>query len=250
MKIQVPSNICYNNSIKPFYREKGCHFNINMINIEIQDCIKDIIGSQIAIGAIEAAVKVKESDPALTEEISLLSNKIAALYSLPEISKIDNIHAAREAYKGFGKDPSRYRVSSESLTRRIVKGNGLYKVNNIVDINNLISIYSSHSVCSYDMDKIDTEIYFTLGKEGESYRGIGKGQVNLSNMPVFEDSRGKFGSTTSDSTRAMITEGTRKLLMNIVSFNGDKNLEKYMSYSKDLLIKYAEGEILYTHVIK
>lgn len=221
-----------------------------MINIKIHDYLKNILCDKIVIGSIEAAVKVKESDDMLTEEISLLSDKIASQYKLPDVLKIANIRAARDAYKKLGKDPSRYRVSSESLTRRIVKGNKLYKVNNIVDINNLISIYSFHSVCAYDLDKIDSKIYFTIGSEGESYKGIGKGQVNLSNMPVFEDGRGKFGSTTSDSIRAMVTEDTKRLLMNIVSFNGDKNLEEYMDYCKKLLVKYAEGKIIHTQIVK
>ncbi len=222
----------------------------SMVNIKICDCVKNNLGSQVAIGSLEAAVKVKESDPMLTREISLLSGKIAVLYKLSDVSKLANIHAARGAYKKFGKDPSRYRVSSESLVRRIVKGNELYKVNNIVDINNLISIYSLHSVCAYDMDKIDSKIYFTIGKEGDSYRGIGRGMVNLSDMPVFEDSRGEFGSTTSDSRRTMIENDTRRVLMNIVSFNGDENLDKYMNYSEDLLIKYAEGKIMSARIIK
>ena len=51
--------------------------------------------------------------------------------------KVKNILSSRNAYKKLGKDPSRYRLSSESLVKRVVKGNDLYIVNNIVDINNL-----------------------------------------------------------------------------------------------------------------
>jgi DNA/RNA-binding domain of Phe-tRNA-synthetase-like protein len=221
-----------------------------MININICDKIKNILGNKIVIGTIEAKIKVKESDEMLWEKIYSLCSKIETSNSLPDVLKIDNIKAARDAYKKLGKDPSRYRVSSESLVRRVVKGNELYKVNNIVDINNLISIYSFNPVCAYDLDKIDTDIYFAIGEEGEYYDGIGRGQVNLSNMPVFKDSKGNFGSTTSDSVRAMVTESTERLLLNVVSFNGEEGMEKYMEYCKELIIKYAEGQDIHIRIVR
>lgn len=220
-----------------------------MINISICEKMKDILNGKIALGSIEAKIKVRESNELLWKEISLESSKISEQYSLGDVSKIDNIKASREAYKKLGKDPSRYRVSSESLVRRIVKGNELYKVNNIVDINNLISIYSFNPVCAYDLDKIDSDIVFTVGDEGDSYEGIGRGQINLSNMPVFKDSKGNFGSTTSDSVRAMVTENTERLLLNVVSFNGKEGLEKYMEYCEELITKYADGKEITKRII-
>ncbi|WP_411682479.1 B3/4 domain-containing protein [Clostridium thailandense] len=221
-----------------------------MVGINICDNMRDILGEKIVIGAIEAKIRVKESDELLWKEISSLCSKIEKENSLEDVLKIYNIKAARDAYKKLGKDPSRYRVSSESLVRRVTKGNELYRVNNIVDINNLISIYSFNPVCAYDIDKIDPEIYFTIGEEGDYYEGIGRGQVNLSNLPVFKDSQGEFGSTTSDSIRAMVTENTEKLLMNIVSFSGEGQMEKYMEYCKELIIKYAEAKDVSMRIIK
>ena len=79
--------------------------------------------------------------------------------------KIKNIETSRIAYKKLGKDPSRYRLSSESLAKRVVKGMDLYKVNNVVDINNLISLESFYSVGTYDLSKLGKEIIFTVGEE-------------------------------------------------------------------------------------
>ncbi|MDO7203563.1 hypothetical protein Q5M85_04380 [Paraclostridium bifermentans] len=66
--------------------------------------------------------------------------KIRNIYKQGDIVSIKNIADSRQAYKKLGKDPSRYRLSSEALLKRIVKGNDLYKVNNIVDINNLVFV--------------------------------------------------------------------------------------------------------------
>ncbi|WP_456060318.1 phenylalanine--tRNA ligase beta subunit-related protein, partial [Brachyspira pilosicoli] len=79
---------------------------------------------------------------------------------------------------------------------------------NIVDINNLISLHTCYSVGTYDLDKVKGSITFTVGEENERYEGIGRGSINLENLPVFEDEDGKFGSTTSDSIKAMITNDT------------------------------------------
>lgn len=220
-----------------------------MTNISICEKIKSTLNGKIALGSIEAKIKVGESSELLWEEISSASNEISSKNSLEDVLKINNIKAAREAYKKLGKDPSRYRVSSESLVRRIVKGNELYKVNNIVDINNLISIRSFNPVCAYDLDKIDTDIVLTIGEEGDYYEGIGRGQINLSNLPVFRDSKGNFGSTTSDSVRAMVTEDTERLLLNVVSFNGKEGLEEYMEYCEELITKYADGKEITKRII-
>ncbi|MFR1708673.1 MAG: B3/4 domain-containing protein [Clostridium sp.] len=221
-----------------------------MINIEISKDLKEKC-SEIAIGCIEAKVKVKEkANIELWKAIEKRCNDIQETVKADEILKIKNIDISRRAYKAFGKDPSRYRLSSESLVKRIVKGNNLYQVNNIVDINNLLSLTSFNSVGTYDKNKISNDIIFTLGIKGEAYEGIGRGSINLENLPVFRDKNGNFGSTTSDSTRSMIDADTTDLIMNIISFGGDKELYEYMEYGKVLLEEYADGKIIDMKIIK
>lgn len=206
--------------------------------------------SQIAIASIESYVKVKEDNEDLWKIIDEKSLEIEKNVPVKQISLIKNIADSRNIYKVFGKDPSRYRLSSEALYRRISRGLGLYKVNNIVDINNLVSLNSAYSVGTYDLDKLSGDIHFTIANEGETYVGIGKGEINIANLPVFYDGEGKFGSTTSDSVRAMITNDSKHILMNIISFNGDEELEKYMDEACEYLEKYADGKILCKEINK
>lgn len=202
------------------------------------------------IGSIEAKVKVSDSSEELLNIMNDMCREIEDTIDTKSISKIKNISDSRSAYRSVGKDPTRYRLSSEALIRRVAKGDGLYKVNNIVDINNIVSLDSAYSVGTYDSEKLRGDIKFTVGDSGESYTGIGKGDINIENLPVFEDEEGKFGSTTSDSTRAMITTSSTHILMNIISFNGDEELEYYMNIAEELLVKYADGEILNKNIIK
>ena len=155
------------------------------------------------------------------------------------VSEIPNVRESRTAYKAFGKDPSRYRVSSEALIRRIAQGKGLYEVHTVVDANNLISVESGFSVGSYDAAKIGGELVFRVGKEGEMYKGIGKEQIKIEGLPVLADSEGAVGSSTSDSERAMITENTKEVLTLIYSFSDNGDLEKALDHGKRYLEKYA-----------
>lgn len=155
------------------------------------------------------------------------------------INDIPNVRESRLAYKAFGKDPSRYRVSSEALIRRIGQGKGLYEVNTVVDVNNLISIESGFSVGSYDTANIEDVLVFRTGRQGETYKGIGKENVNIENLPVFADEKGAIGSSTSDSERAMITESAKEVLTLIYSFSDNQDLEKALEYGKKYLEKYA-----------
>ncbi len=155
------------------------------------------------------------------------------------VNEIPNIKESRQAYKAFGKDPSRYRVSSEALIRRIGQGKGLYEVNTVVDVNNLISIQSGFSVGSYDADKIGEELIFRVGRDKETYKGIGKDEIKIDGLPVLADADGAIGSSTSDSERAMITEEASEVLTLIYSFSDNQDLERAMEYRKEYLEKYA-----------
>lgn len=222
---------------------------LKMININISEELKTKC-PRIALGCIEVEVKVEAGEEELWRKINLKCEEIQDELSPEEILKIPNIDSSRRAYKIIGKDPSRYRLSSESLLKRIVKGMGLYKVNNVVDINNLISLTSCYSVGTYDLEKIKGIINFVIGEAGETYEGIGRGAINLEKLPVFQDDLGNFGSSTSDSERAMITEETKHILMNIISFDGDKELEKHMNYAMELLKEYANGKVIDKKIVK
>lgn len=168
--------------------------------------------------------------------------KIQKTFTLENLTEQINIKSSRKAYKVLGKEPSRYRVSSEALIRRILQGKGLYKINNVVDTNNLISIETGYSVGSYDLEKLQGKVNFRIGKEGERYQGIGKEMINIEKLPVFIDELGAYGSPTSDSTRAMITEKSKEILTVLISFNGIEGLEKSVEIAKKYLIKYANAK--------
>lgn len=203
----------------------------------------------IRLGCIQCQVNVEASG----EKIIALSDEIIAKVqselTIEKISQKQTIKSTKEAYRKLGKDPSRYRPSAEALTRRVVNGKGLYHVNNMVDLLNLVSLESGLSIGGYDSDKIMGSIEFGIGRLNEPYVAIGRGNLNIDNLPLFRDATGAFGSPTSDSVRTMVTEQTSSFLMILIDFDTHEILEISIEIAVGLLQKYASVQSIETSVI-
>ena len=212
-----------------------------MIPVSISADLKRAL-PDVALGCISVQVKVEQHSDALWYDIDRHLAHLKTTYQPDQISSIPSIAAMRRAYKTLGKDPSRYRGSAEALLRRVLSGKGLYNVNTVVEINNLISLESLLPAGSYDIGNVVPPITFRVGQPGETYKGIGKDEVNIENLPVFADAHGAFGSPTSDSERAMIRLETERVLMVIFSFAGAGGLDQWTSRARELLRRYAFAE--------
>ena len=202
---------------------------------------------EIRLGVLRFQADVKESDPAFWEH---MNNKV-----LPKVrnniegKEWSEIRGSRAAYKAFGRNPGRYRVSSEALLRRVRRGDELYHVNSVVDVNNLISVESGLSVGSYDLAHIRGAITLRKAENGEGYTGIGKAFLDMENMLVLADAEGIFGSSMSDSTRAMVTEETKDILVVIYCFENDIDLQALLNNAKDAFQRFAGGQDIETAII-
>lgn len=177
------------------------------------------------LGVLTFAVEVQKEAPGLAERMASCLPSLCARMEETPFASWPNLAESRAAFRACGKDPGRYRVSSEALLRRIRQGKDLYQINSVVDVNNLISLTSGFSLGSYDRDRLEGPLVLRCGKDGESYEGIGKGSVNLAGLPLLADARGPVGSPCSDSPRAMITETTRRCLCLVYGFSSRAALE-------------------------
>ena len=200
------------------------------------------------VGVIIANVEVLEE-----ERINVIINKleedIFAMIDIKDVVSLDIIKDGRDAYKKYGKDPSRYRLAVESLYRRLSKGNKLYRINNIVDLGNIVSLKTRKSVAVLDYSKINSDILIRLGKSEDDYYGIGRGKINIENIPLYEDDLGPFGSVTSDTERTMISNNTKKILLLIVSFSGKEHLESEIQEAINLYVTYAKATIITSFMV-
>lgn len=173
-------------------------------------------------------------------KIQEYENNIKEEYSLEEILNIPLIKEARDSYKKLGKDPSRYRLACESLLRRLVKNNKLYRINNIVDTGNLLSIELNRSTAILDFDKIHGDVFIRIGNDNDLYYGIGRGLLNVSSIPLYCDDVSPFGSPTSDTERTMITKDTKTILLMIICF-GEYDEEALSNIALKMFKDYTEA---------
>lgn len=204
--------------------------------ITIKKEITDVLPN-FNVHAFSMDVKVEDSS-IIDERIKELEKEIKNKYILEEVLQIPSIKNARDSYKRLGKDPSRYRLACESLFRRLVKGNGLYRVNNVVDAGNVLSLQLAKSTAVLDYDKIQGNINIRIGTEDDIYYGIGRGLINVTNIPLYVDDHSPFGSPTSDTERTSITSETRRILLMVICFD-DLDGEIIDIISKEVFEKYA-----------
>jgi DNA/RNA-binding domain of Phe-tRNA-synthetase-like protein len=202
-----------------------------------------------ALACVTGLVQAGASPAALTEE---LRTRVTEILNLPyprTVLESPQVTATRAAYKALGKDPARYRGSAEALLRRVVAGKGLPQINAVVDVINLVSVESRLPIGLYDLAHVTGEIVFRAGLAGETYKGIGKYDLNLEGLPLFADATGPHGSATSDSERTMVTDATKDVLGIIISFGGTEELERWAQRMSALLTQHAAGQDVKIQII-
>ncbi len=206
-------------------------------------------GVAVRLGCIQARVAVAKASARLGQAMKLEAELRVESLEERAVAEIPAIAAARQAFKALGKDPSRYRVSSEALIRRLDQGKALYRINTVVDINNLVSLHTAMAAGSYRVDALTPPLVFRKAEPGESYEAIGRGPFNLENLPVLADTQGPFGSPTSDSERSMITKDTEMVLMVIYGFGEAKALSRSVDFAVECLTSYSTAEDIETAVV-
>jgi DNA/RNA-binding domain of Phe-tRNA-synthetase-like protein len=197
-----------------------------------------------ALGCVTAQAEARPSSAEMIEEIRARQRDVLKPPDPRAVLESPQIAATRAAYKALGKDPARYRGSAEALLRRVIAGKELPLINAVVDATNLVSVESRLPIGLYDLTRVSGDIVFRVGRAGETFKGIGKYDLNLEGLPVFCDALGPHGSPTSDSERTMVTSETRDVLALIVSFAGPDGLQRWMQRLSDLLERHASGNSL------
>jgi DNA/RNA-binding domain of Phe-tRNA-synthetase-like protein len=138
------------------------------------------------------------------------------------------VEAAVERYRGelvkLGRNPNRYRISSDALLRRCRRDGAVPSISALVDLNNVISLQTGWPVGCYDRGRIEGDVRLRLGREGESMETLGKGQFDIARLPVLCDSVGPFGSTVSDSVRTAVTGATDAALLVVYGYGASEGL--------------------------
>ena len=190
--------------------------------------------------AVEAAIDNVPTPDTLWGELTDMGEKLHRSLAIEMVNKIPAIAATRAAYKRCGKEPNRYRPSAEALTRRMVKGLELYRTLLAIDLINLISVVTGHSIGGFDADRIEGDnLPLGIGREGEEFHAIGRGELNIAGLPLYRDSKGGIGTPTSDCERTKLTPDTRRLLMLVNVSDTEADIDRLRAYILDTCARYG-----------
>ncbi len=210
-----------------------------IVSQEIETVCPQFIGA-----CVEAYVVNTPYSEELWNEIHQLGEKYREQLTTESLKTMSGIAATRKVYRASGKDPSRYRPASEALIRRMLQGKELYQRDTLVDLVNLASIAFGYSIGGFDADKfVGDTLTLGVGKAGEPYEGIGRGNINIEGLPVYRDNQGGVGTPTSDNERTKMSLKTSHLVVLINGYDGnEEQVKANAKFIQELLRKYANSD--------
>ena len=210
-----------------------------IVSEEIETVCPKFVGA-----CVEANVQNSPYCQELWDEINALGEKYRDTLTTESLKEMCGIAATRKVYRASGKDPSRYRPASEALIRRMLQGKQLYQRDTLVDLVNLASIAFGYSIGGFDADKFEGDtLTLGVGKAGEPYEGIGRGNINIEGLPVYRDSLGGVGTPTSDNERTKMMSDTSHLVVLINGYDGnEQQVRANAEYIQSLLKKYCKSD--------
>jgi DNA/RNA-binding domain of Phe-tRNA-synthetase-like protein len=172
------------------------------------------LAALVDIGLLTAGnLAVTPAGAAIGEAIAVECAAKRAFAGGRAIGDVPGVAPVRRLMSALGTDPTKTRPSSEALLRRVLKGQRLHAVNNVVDTINLASLRWLLPMGLYDLAAVRGALRLARGSRGDGYAGIGKDHVNLADRPALYDDAGPFGAPTSDSFRTRVHEGTMRILL-------------------------------------
>lgn len=207
------------------------------MEIIVEDKIETVCPSFVG-ACVEADVENSAYSEELWKLIDEQCENFRQTLTTDTVKDISAFAATRRVYKACGKDPSRYRPSSEALIRRVLQGKQLYQIDTLVDLINLASITYGYSIGGFDAGKFSGDtLSLGVGREGEPYEGIGRGMLNIAGLPVYRDAIGGVGTPTSDNERTKMGLATRRLVALVNGYDGN---EETVRATAQLIIRLVE----------
>jgi DNA/RNA-binding domain of Phe-tRNA-synthetase-like protein len=123
---------------------------------------------------------VRSSDPDLEPfKLEVQERVRRRTASLEEVKDQPIFRAYRDFFWKVGIHPTKTRPAGEALTRRILGGRDLPRVNTVVDAYNLVSVETSIAIAAFDTAKVSEDaLMMRKATSGEPFHGIGMASVD------------------------------------------------------------------------
>ena len=157
-----------------------------------------------------------KSSPAFEKYEQELFGEIRSRTTLNDVKDDPVFRSYRDLYWTFGMDPTKLRVSSEALLRRIVRGLNFWRISTLVDVANLASAYHKLPIGLIDETALVGALVVRTAHKGEVFERIGGKQLTCRGREIVLADDEKiicFGYATHDSERTKVTPESKSILL-------------------------------------
>ena len=204
-------------------------------------------GSSIVIVELDE-LKLGKSSKDFEEYEKSLFHEIRENINLENLTKDPLIHSYRVWHWTYGMDPTKKRGSSEAVLRRVLQGENLWRISDLVDIANLASAYHKIPIGLIDASKIEGQLTLRRAKKGEIFFRIGGETIECRGREiVLADDIGIicYGYAIHDSERSKVTrESQEVLLLHYGTITATKEImEAAVSFTTDMIKRWVKCKV-------
>jgi len=194
-----------------------------------------------------ADVKVRKQDSELEKFKNELINNIKKEYSLNSLKDVASFRAYRDFFWKIGIDPTKNRPAAEALTRRVLRGENIPRINTLVDAYNLASIKTGIALAAFDEDKLRRNLLMRIAKAGEEFMGIGMSKPMIlqgGEIVISNEERLVAIYPHRDAEDTKVTEQTRNVLLLACGVPGisDESLQNAAHVATEFITRFCGGE--------
>jgi len=145
-----------------------------------------------------------------------LFKEIRAGVTLDDAKDDPVFRSYRDLYWTFGMDPTKHRVSSEALFRRVLRELNFWRVSNLVDVANLASAYHKIPIGLVDDLQRNGDLVIRTAQKGEIFTRIGGDEITCRGREIVLADQEKiicYGYATHDSDYTKVTAQTKDILL-------------------------------------
>jgi DNA/RNA-binding domain of Phe-tRNA-synthetase-like protein len=161
-------------------------------------------------------VKV-ERHPAEAERLKEpIITKLRQNYQIELLKDDSTVRAYRDLYWSLGIDATKTRPSGEALLRRVLHGNNIPSISNVVDAYNLASLETIIPLSGFDHDLIFPPLEIRFSNENDEFKGIGMdkpAKLTKKMLVVADRKQNLCIYPYRDAQATRITEKTRNVLI-------------------------------------
>ncbi len=208
------------------------------------DLLVDCEGLSVGVLLLDD-LRVEKSSSEFTEYEEGVFESIRDVMSLDEMKNDPMLRSYRNLYWTFGMDPTKLRVSSEALLRRVLRGLNFWRVSNLVDVINLASAKHKIPIGLIDLAGLKGDLQIRSAKENEEFVRIGGKKLHCRGREIVIADEEKivcFGYATHDSELSKITQKTNQALVLLYGapIVSAKEMESALELTNEMMLRWVD----------